>query len=88
MKNQTYNNPAVTGVMPGDKSGATVYYLQIQLLLSQGLGTMILNVTDDGATTTGVTDLSILGIPPYVTPDEICVFLKIIDKGCRIPLIF
>ena len=49
---------------------------------------MILNVTDDGATTTGVTDLSILGIPPYVTPDEICVFVKIIDKGCRIPLIF
>lgn len=36
---------------------------------------MLLNVTDPmTASSTGVTELSIMGIPTHITPDEICVF--------------
>ena len=37
---------------------------------------MMLNVTDAmTASSTGVTELSIMGIPTYITPDEICVII-------------
>lgn len=40
---------------------------------------MLLNVTDPmTASSTGVTELSIMGIPSHITPDEICVFAVII----------
>ena len=35
---------------------------------------MIINMTDPmTASSTGVTELAIMGIPVYITPDEICV---------------
>lgn len=38
------------------------------------MGSMIINVTDPmTASSTGVTELAIMGIPVYITPDEICV---------------
>lgn len=40
------------------------------------MGSMMLNVTDAmTASSTGVTELSIMGIPTYITPDEICVII-------------
>ena len=36
------------------------------------MGSMMLNVTDAmTASSTGVTELSIMGIPTYITPDEV-----------------
>ncbi|KAK8831508.1 hypothetical protein WA577_000592 [Blastocystis sp. JDR] len=67
--NQAMKDPSVTGVAPGDKTGAS------------GLGAMLMTISDSTTGSySGVSSLAISGIPVTITPDEICNSINILMK--------
>lgn len=66
-------DPTVTGVLPGDKTGAS------------GLGSMMMTIADSmSGQYTGITSLSITGVPATKTPDEICNSINILMKSLKL----